>query len=659
MATAEAAGQAHIAQVVVEVGPAHLDRPFDYLVPEGLQVRVGQRVRVSFGGRVRPAWVVGLASESETDPERLRWIDAVDGPWDWFDEGNLRLYRWVAARYGSTVGAVLRHAIPARVAAVDREAESWPEPPSWTPAERPPCPRRAWRPYGASRMLKAVAAPPPLDVDGEREAGMQPAFWWRALPGDDRAAMAADLVARCLAAGRSALVLSADPHAPLARLALQVAGVLGADLRRTEGRDRGDESEARTRYRAALRCRTGHARVAVGGRSGVFAPLRDLGLVLLDDEANPAFKERRAPRHHAREVALARARFAGATAVLTGDLPSAALWRLLEGGHIGQVAADRATQRERAPRVDIVDLGDPRPGTRRTRFAGAASRALGAVMRDGGAAVVLTARRGEGTALACKTCGRRRACPVCDGGLRAQRDQQEAWECATCGWHGAADPCPNCGGTGYAPLAAGAGRLARELERSYPQAEVVRMEGFDAPGPTRRPAIAVMTRGSVVTAPAWLGQERAGVVVVPDADALLGRPSLDAGEDALRLWFAAAHWGDHLVVQTREPRHPAVQALVRWDPEGFWRREAERRAELAWPPHSSLVRLSTPAAAAGEVGSAVRSAVPLGDVVLGPDLGGHLLVKSRNLRGTLEALTPLRHDWGRRSVPVRVDVDPV
>jgi primosomal protein N' (replication factor Y) len=185
------------------------------------------------------------------------------------------------------------------------------------------------------------------------------------------------------------------------------------------------------------------------------------------------------------------------------------------------------------------------------------------------------------------------------------------------------------------------------------------MEGFDAPGPTRRPAVAVMTRGSVVAAPAWLAGERADVVVVPDADALLGRPVLDAAEDALRLWLAAGSWTRHLVLQTREPLNPAVQALVRWDPEGFWRHESERRAELAWPPHSSLVRIRLPADAADDLAAAVRAALPPADEVLGPDPDGEVLVKSAHLRGTLDGLTPLRHEWGRRSVGVRVDVDPV
>jgi primosomal protein N' (replication factor Y) len=223
------------------------------------------------------------------------------------------------------------------------------------------------------------------------------------------------------------------------------------------------------------------------------------------------------------------------------------------------------------------------------------------------------------------------------------------------------------------PLAAGAGRLAQELARSHRDAEVVRMEGFDAPGPTRRPAIAVMTRGSVVTRPRWLAGEPVAAVIVPEADAMLRRASYHAAEDALRLWMAVARWtvparppvsappapAGRVIVQTREPGHPAVQALVRWDAEGFWRDEAERRAELGYPPARSLVRLSAAPEVAEAVAGAVRDALPAGDELLGPDLDGATIVKSADVRGTLAALTPLRHAWARAGSRVRVEADPV
>jgi primosomal protein N' (replication factor Y) (superfamily II helicase) len=287
--------------------------------------------------------------------------------------------------------------------------------------------------------------------------------------------------------------------------------------------------------------------------------------------------------------------------------------------------------------------------------------------------VVIAARGGQGTALACRGCGTRRRCPVCDGSLRGKRTPAPAtngeapraepapprWECAACGWDGAPTPCTECRDERTAPLAAGAGRLAQELARSHPDADVVRMEGFDAPGPQRRPGVGVMTRGSVVDRPGWLGEEPAAVAVLPDADAMLNRPALDSSEDALRLWFAVARWCRRLIVQTREPNHPAVQALVRWDPAGFWQRERERRAELRYPPAASLIRVSSPPGSAAGVADALRRVLPEGDEVLGPGLDGEVLVKSDRLPATLEALRPLHEDWDRSDRKVRIDVDPV
>ncbi|MGH8896918.1 MAG: hypothetical protein ACRDZ4_07845, partial [Egibacteraceae bacterium] len=630
------------ARVVVDVAPAHLDHPFDYVVPEGIDVRVGQRVRVPFAGRRRVGWVVEVGAEPGTEPDRVRPLTAVDGPTVWFDVEDLRLYRWVADRFAGSLADVLRHALPPRVVRVEAEAAAWPVAGPWVTAAggrresyRPPCPSTSWQPYRASRMLRAASRP----------AGV--AFFWRPLPSDDVAAMAADLVVRALAADRSVLLLVPDPSSPSPSVALGLAGPDGVDLR---------GCSAAERYRAFLRGRAGHLRLVAGERSAVLSPLPRLGLVIVDDEANPAYKERRSPRHHAREVALARARMAGATCVLIGDLPSAAAWRHRADGHLELVEADRATQRERLARVEVVDRTDAQPGAHRGRFSARTTRALFDVVTAGGAAVVLATRRGQGAVLACCGCGGRLLCPVCTGSLGASAGGRT---CSACGWAGLAEPCAACGDTRGTPLAAGAGRLAAELARSHPPAEVARMEGFDAPGPASRPAIAVMTRGSVVRQPQWLGGQPADLTVIVDADALLRRGALDAAEDALRLWLAVARWSRHVIVQTRERGHPAVQALVRGDPDGFWEREAERRAELRYPPAGWLVRVTGPDGDGDRIAGELRANLPAGDEVLGPSLDGAVLVKSPGLRGTLGALAPLRHAWGYAGRKVRVDVDPL
>ena len=624
------------ARVIVDVAPAHLDRPFDYLVPEDTSVEVGQRVRVVFAGRRRPGWVVDVGGDTATEPERIRALASVDGDEPWFDAEDLRLFRWVAQRYAGTLAGVLRHALPQRVAAVEQEGAVE----AVVPASDGPA--FGWDGYDAQPLLDAVSRPP--------ARGAAQAFWLPVLPGDATADVVADLVRRCLAAGSAALVLGPDPASDAPAGALRAAGRAGVDFR---------TASDRARYRAFRRCRSGTARTAVGERSAVFAPLRDLGLVVVDDEANAAYKERRNPRHSAREVALGRARMAGATCVLIGDVPSANLWRYVTDGHVTQVGVARGMQRSRAPRVDVVDLADPRPGTRRARFTDTAAKALTASVKQGGAAVVLASRGGQGSALVCRGCTRRLACPTCSGSLAVRRNGDD-WHCPACRWEGPPFACPSCGDERFAPLAAGAGRLAAELRRSHPSADVVRMEGFDAPGPRGRPAVGVMTRGSVVARPGWLDDASADVVVVPDADALLLRPDFAAAEDALRLWMATARWTSRVVVQTREPGHHAIQALVRWDASGFWEAEQPRRAELRLPPAAALVQLAcadVPDAAA--VAHELRQALPSGDEVLGPDLNGALLVKSDDLRGTLAALRPLREDWAKADRKVRVDVDPL
>lgn len=655
------AGPSRFARVVVDVAPLHLDRPFDYRVPEGATLAVGQRVRVVFAGRRRTAWVLDVVDRSEVDPSKLRELSQIQGEVRWFDEHHLRLYRWVADRYGAPLAAVLRHALPPRVAAVERTGAARGVPgvqePQHTEGEAPATPAHPvtppddelWREVDGCELVNAVRRPgasrPP------------PAFWWPG-PSDasGRAAHVADLVRRCLEAGSAALVLAPDPASDVLDAALEVSGSAGADLRAA----RSD----RVRYRDFLRCRSGAARVAVGERSAVFAPLVGLGLIVVDDEANPGYKERRAPRHHAREVALATARLRGAACLLGSELPSDAVWRLLRAGHVQALTPARALVRAGSPQVQVVDTGSGPPSYRRTRLTPPAAGAVSAGVAAGGAVVVLAARGGVGAALACTQCGRRRACPVCDGSVRPDRrtmaTEHPAWECPACGWHGLPFACQRCQGWVTAPLAAGAERLAEELLRTYPEAEVVAMEGFDAPGPTRRPAVAVMTRGSVVRRPQWLGAERAAAVIIPDADAFLSRPAVTAGEDALRLWMNASAWTERVVLQTAEPAHPAVQGLVRWDPLGFWRREAERRAALDFPParHLILIAPEDPGDASVVVDE-LGAALGPDDALLGPDLHGELIVKTPDVRSVLAALRPLRESWSQAGRTVRLDVDPV
>lgn len=616
---------------------------------------VGSRVRVGFNGRPRTAWVAETTTTPHTDPARIKPLDRVDGDVRWFSAADLTVWRWVADRYAGTLSGVIRHALPPRVARVEREAAAWQPPPVPQASARPPCANPRWRPFDASALLRAAFSP-----DGRAYHVRAPLH-----PVEGEGPLLADLVSRCVAGGHQALVVTPSVAPGPADDVLGALGSGAVDLR-------GHVADA-DRYRAFLRLGRGDLAVAVGERSLALMPAARLGLLVVVDEANPAYKERRNPRHHARDAALGRARLSGAVAVLTSSLLSAHAYRHVTAGHLQAVRTDRETERAHSPRTRVVDRRSLPPAARRTRLTGPVAREIDATVADGGRVIVLAAARGGGSSLACPDCRTRRECPTCGGGM-AVRDPDahvdidpetspaagvETWGCAACGWQGPAFACPVCGGTASFPLRAGAKRLASELARTHPAAAVAHMEGFAQPGPTTTPAIAVMTRGSVVARPEWLCRPdgrpgQADLLVVADPDVLVGRPDIEATEDALRLWFDAARQARRVIVQTAQPDHPGIQALVRVDPDGFWDTEAERRRQLGFPPVGWLIRLTNLSPADAEE---VRSQIP--GTLLGPDPDGAALLKTVDLRGSLTALDPLRKRWAHDDRRVRIDVDPV
>jgi primosomal protein N' (replication factor Y) (superfamily II helicase) len=636
-----------VARVAVDVSLPHLDRLFDYLVPEQLaELAVpGCRVRVRFAGRLTSGYLVERAEGSEHEG-RLAYLERVLSPEPVLTREIAGLARAVADRYGGTVADVLRLAIPPRHAAVEATPTE-----SAVSAAAEAAPTEPAAPATAEAALTAPTAPAtgyrfapphmqtrqqPADASGRGAGsgagqqdpwaryptgaafiaaladGRSPRAVWSALPGPHWPEEIARAVAATAASGRGALVLVPDARdlelieaALTARLGSARFVSLAAKLGPAE------------RYRRWLAALRGHVKVVAGTRSAMFAPVADLGLVVLWDEGDDLHAEPRAPYPHARDVLLLRAYRCGAAALIGGYARTAEAAQLIATGWAKPLVADRHTVRTSAPMVKTVgdDAELARDEAAQTaRMPSLALRTAREALANG-PVLFQVPRRGYLAAVACQVCGSRIRCRACAGPVALAGPRQPL----RCGWCGApaGQACENCGGTSIRAVVTGERRTAEELGRAFP-AVTVRLSSGDkvlAQIPDA-PAIVIATPGAE---PRATGGYAAAILL--DGWALLARPSLRAGEEALRRWMNAAALvrpgaAGGAVVLMAEPDLPPAQALIRWAPATHADRELAERAELRFPP---AVRMAAVTGADDDVRKLLSDvSLPARADVLGP-----------------------------------------
>ncbi|MFG2131399.1 primosomal protein N' [Streptomyces sp. NPDC048751] len=601
-----------VARVLVDKGVLHLDRYFDYAVPEELdaEAQPGVRVRVRFGAgrhRVRDGRREGgglidgflverLAESDYSGP--LAALAQVVSPEPVLSPELLGLARAVADRYAGSLADVLQLAVPPRSARAEQRPSPAPLPPPGAPEAGP------WVRYErGGTFLEALAG------------GSAPRAVWNALPGPEWSEEIARAVVATLASGRGALVVVPDGRAA-ARVDTALSSLLGEGRHALLTADAGPEK----RYREWLAVRRGSVRAVVGTRAAMFAPVRDLGLVVLWDDGDDSHSEQHAPQPHAREVLLLRAAQDKCAFLLGSWSCTVEAAQLVESGWARPLVAAREQVRRVAPLVRTV--GDQDLARDEAARAARLPTLAWQAVRDGlrnGPVLVQVPRRGYVPRMACAQCRAPARCRHCSGPLEAREGGVGAgglW-CGWCGreesgWH-----CPECGSFRLRAQVVGARRTAEELGRAFP-AVPVRTSGREhvldtVPG---APSLVVSTPGAE---PVAEGGYAAALLL--DGWAMLGRPDLRAGEDALRRWIAAAALvrpqGDGgTVVVVAEPTLRPVQALVRWDPVGHAVRELAERAELGFPPVSRMAAVSGTAEAVAEFLGAVE--LPSEAEVLGP-----------------------------------------
>ncbi|RAJ60561.1 replication restart DNA helicase PriA [Streptomyces sp. Amel2xB2] len=631
-----------VARVLVDKGLVHLDRYFDYAVPAAMdeEAQPGVRVRVRFGagekegrregGRLINGFIVERVAQSDYSGA-LAPIAQVLSPERVLTPPLLRLCRAVADRYAGSLADVVQLAVPPRMARAEKRPSPEAKPPPAAPAPG------TWKRYTEGPgYLEALAG------------GGSPRAVWTALPGPHWPGELARALAAALASGRGALAVLPD-----GRAAQRVDTALGELI--GEGRHvlLTAESGPEERYARWLAVKRGSVRAVVGTRAAMFAPVRDLGLAALWDDGDAAHSDDHAPQPHAREVLLQRAVTEQAGFLLGGHSCTVEAAQLVESGWARPLEAGREVLRGTAPLIRTVgEFDEARDAAARTaRLPSLAWSTARDALRHG-PVLVQVPRRGYVPRLACERCRAPARCAHCSGPLEAV-EEGGALRCGWCArevadWH-----CPECGGARLRGQVFGARRTAEELGRAFPSVPV-RTSGRDhvLESVPEVPSIVVSTPGAEPVA------EGAGyaAALLLDGWALLGRPDLRAGEEALRRWLSAAalvrpggedgnghnsgngngngdgdgdgvgegdgnggappSGGGGTVLIVAEPTLRPVQALVRWDSAGFAVRELADRAELGFPPVARMAAVSGRAEAVDGLLSQAR--LPDDAEILGP-----------------------------------------
>ncbi len=731
--------------VLVEVAVAAAVRgTFTYRVPARLapEVALGSRVAVPFGRSQRATgYVVGLPTTPPAGVE-LRDVAGVLDAFPPFTPALLRLIRWAEDYYLCPPGELLRAALPPGLnarrggkAPIRRGVEyASPAPGAegslrtlgaraharravleWLlargripveelraafPRGRPALTALARQGLvtletvplaaGDDALLPASGAALPLTPDQaaalERIVGASGAFrtfLLQGVTGSGKTEVYLQSIARAREAGRGALVL-----VPEIALTPQLAGRFRARFGAEVALLHSGLSDAE-RHSEWLRLRGGEARICVGVRSAVFAPVQDLGIVVVDEEHDPSFKQEDGPGYHARDLAVVRAREEGAVCVLGSATPSLETLENARTGKYERLELPRRIDDRPLPEVEVVDLsrilkGAPLPGL----LSPVLRDALADTVRAGRQAILFLNRRGFQTLVLCRDCGREERCANCAVSLTLHA-RRGVLLCHYCGaTQRMGRTCPDCGGE-RGGVGVGTEQVESAVQDLLPRARVARMDRDAVKGTgdlaellarfARREVDVLVGTQMVTKGHDFPGVTLVGVVL---ADTALALPDFRAAERTFQLLAQVAGRagrGDdpgRVLVQTFHPHSPAVAFAVGHDHAGFAEVELDRRRALGYPPFGRMLAVRVEGSESGArrtaeaLGEAARPALGAGVSMLGPAPAAierirgksrwHLLFRAADaaaLRRVHRVLGPaaLRPPGG---ASVRFDVDP-
>jgi primosomal protein N' (replication factor Y) len=637
---------------IAPLPPVPLRDLFTYAVPHPLQGRLqpGMRVTVPLGRQTRTGVVAGFPDVAPAGDLRPI-IDVLDDA-PFLPPELFALCRWTARYYLASLADVIATIVPTTVPGPSQErsirlARRLNDDEVALLARRAPARARAYRLFAdmpdgvltardahaagvGDAVLRALVAAGIAEVvrtDRPRDVPDAPAYAKPVLTAEQRAA--ADAIGAAVTSDepRSFLLHGVTGSGKTEVFLAAAEATLAADrdvlvlvpeialthqvVARVRGRF-GDRVAVlhsglgpRERWNEWRRIHAREARVVVGARSALFAPLARLGLVVVDEEHDAAYKQEDGIRYNARDLAVVRARLASAAVVLASATPSAESFHAAQDGRHTLLTLSERPTANALPDVEIIDLrGRPYGEGGKALLSDVMQAALEQNLAAGRQSLVFLNRRGFSTYLQCPACGAAASCPHCSVTLTWHR-RDGALVCHHCHYRRPPAPtCEGCGGPALQAFGVGTEQIESTIRECFPDAAVDRMDrdAANRPGAQRRILRdwhAGDTDILVGTQMVSKGHDVPGVTLVAVllADLSLNMPDFRAGERTFQLLVQVAGRagrGDapgRVLVQTLRPGHPSLDAASRHDYAGFMQGELERRRALGYPPFARLVNV--------------------------------------------------------------------
>jgi len=664
-----AGGAGVYAQVIVDIAHENVAHVYTYRIPENMGVWRGSRVRVPFGYRLIEGIVLKISGEAVCDVKKIKDIDAVHEAYPAVTEPLIDLAEEMAQDAHCPLAQTLRLMLPAVMRSGRNTVRTELTARLRIPASDIPIPSRAVRmramvsvlsdglPHTLTELLTLVNQPretlKKMEASGyvaldrqenlrepyargttgiaddyvltaqQREVldemmpnltGGKGKYLLYGVTGSGKTEVYIHLVRRALEMGKSAIILV--PEISLTpQMVMWFRGRFPDEAAVMHSRLSDGE-----RYDEWRRVRLGKARVVIGARSAIFAPVENLGLVVVDEEHESSYRSDRFPRYDARDVALSRASREGALVLFSSATPSIASFAKARRGEYILLEMDRRVLDRPLPRVHIADMRKELENGNRSIFSAMLREKLIQCIQAGNQAILFLNRRGYSFFVTCRKCGYTVRCRQCDVSMTYHKKEGELLKCHYCG---CAEPlpvqCPECGSAYIRFFGLGTQQVEEEAKKLLPHARAIRMDMDTTGGKDAHHVL--LSRFRNKEAQLLIGTQMIAkgldfpdvtLVGVIAADLMLRLPDYRSRERTFQLLTQVAgragrgDAGGEVVIQTYKPDEDVIGDAARQDYRSFFESEYARREKCFYPPITMLARILVESADAERARAAVE-----------------------------------------------------